>query len=76
MKVRARFCCRGVVRHGDYPQIDVSLSAVTADGGEECKAFWEATPAGVIDLCLLNPALQDFFKPGKDYYVDFEIVDD
>lgn len=48
----------------------VLLTATTADTPED-QAFWNATPAGTINLTITNPAAADVFTAGKYYYVDF-----
>ena len=51
---------------------DVTLLAVTANS-EENKQYWEATPAGSINLSVLNPEAE--FEAGAEYIVEFTKVE-
>lgn len=65
--VRAKFRC---ITGGQM----VSMHAV-ADGSEENKKFWEATPSGNLDMFISNPEAQDLFEAGKLYYLDFTVAE-
>lgn len=52
------------------PVREITMSAV-CDGSEENKSFATSTPTGSITFVLNNPALEDEFKPGQAYYLDF-----
>jgi len=57
--------------------IDVSMMPVySEEEGSENKAFWEATPAGGIQLSIINPQAAAQFEVGREYYVDFTPVSD
>jgi len=62
--VRAKFFC-GAVADGQ-----VQLTAVYS-GSAENREFFEATPAGSIQLSVVSPSTRGHFVPGKEYYVDF-----
>lgn len=48
----------------------VRLQAVT-DDSEENKQFFEATPAGDIDLQVVSADTVARFEVGQEFYVDF-----
>ena len=50
----------------------IRLTAVT--GEPEDRAFWEATPAGEIELQLVNPQTADLFSPGKSFFGEFSLA--
>lgn len=72
--VRAKFSCESVTKMS-YGQEVVKLRAVTARQGEvlnpENASFSKATPSGVLEMTIDNPAAQGFFTPGRSYYLDF-----
>jgi len=71
-KVRAKFKCNSVTSFESNK--NVGLSVVT-DGSEENKSFANYTPNGNINLSIDNGTdAADYFEPGKEYYVDFEVV--
>ena len=56
---------------GDYRE--VVMSAVYDDGiSKENKSFATSTPSGSMTFMLTNPALNEFFKPGQFYYINFD----
>ena len=67
--MRAKFYDSHVTNHSGGYQ-DAVLRAVYDDGHPENNAFAKATPTGEITLGIDNPAAQDFFKPGRAYYLD------
>lgn len=56
----------------------VKLGAVYPDDNDEKvtrdedKKFWEATPAGSIELHINNAVALESFQPGDKHYVTFE----
>lgn len=58
----------------DRPAATISLMAVTANTDEN-KAFFKSTPAGTINLNIVNLSAADMFESGKEYYVDFTEAD-
>jgi len=48
----------------------VKLSPVT-DGSAENKAFYEATPGGIIELGTVNEEALKQFNIGDEFYIDF-----
>lgn len=48
----------------------VKMSPVTS-GSEENKSFYEATPGGSLELSTVNQEALEFFKLGKEFYLDF-----
>lgn len=57
---------------GEKSQINVKLYPVFDQSTEENRRFTKATPSGNLELTIDNPALFDFFTPGKYYYVDIQ----
>lgn len=49
----------------------VRLRPVTK-GDEEEKAFFAATPSGVIEMTIKNEVAAEQFVLGKEFYVTFE----
>jgi hypothetical protein len=69
--MRAKFKVDSV-RHFEHTQQAV-LSAVT-NGSQEDNDFAAATPSGNLSLDITAPEAQDFFLPGKSYYMDFTLA--
>ena len=53
------------------PVREITMAAVYG-GSAENNSFAEATPSGEIKFTVNNPAVQDHFKPGDSYYVEFK----
>lgn len=70
MATRAKFRCNSVTDFGANNGEKAVLGAVTDDGNAENKAFWNATPAGTLEITVNNPDVRGFFKPGQSYYLD------
>jgi hypothetical protein len=70
-KVRAKFQCVKVEDQPVYRQKLVDFEPVM-DGSEENKSFAKDTPGGgaFLNISYETPA-SDFFKEGKEYYLDF-----
>jgi hypothetical protein len=73
-KVRAKFFVSSITRISSSPATEVKLSPVMSDSSEENKAFWKATPHGLITMTIANPETADFFALEKEVYVDFTEV--
>jgi hypothetical protein len=74
MTTRAKFVCNKVSKRLDHTGAffyDAELMAVYS-GSEENKTFWKHTPAGNITLSTIR---SDHFEPGREYYVDFTLVE-
>lgn len=73
---RAKFQCNSVTDfgHGDYCSQEAKLTAVmpNKDSVEENGQFNNATPNGQLTITIDNPAVQGFFKPGVQYYLDIQ----
>lgn len=79
MSVRAKFFI--IALEPFYPRSDgqptggtVKLRPVySQDPSHENKAFWDATPSGLIEMSINNPTAFDFFakRMGKEFYIDF-----
>lgn len=75
MSVRAKFIVNSITRtkHWDANKGEVQtikLSPVYGNSDEN-KKFFEATPAGNIELGTVNEEAAKQFELGKAYYVDF-----
>lgn len=66
--MRAKFHVDSVTHHA-YGR-SVKMSAVH-DGSPENNQFAQATPSGILEMYISNPAALDFLEPNKDYYLDF-----
>ena len=64
-RVTAKFRCNAA--REAYGSTEVHLSAVTGDGGEENKAFWDATPNGSLTMYVSNERAAGYFEPGNEY---------
>lgn len=74
--VRAKFVVESVTmsKHWDKakpPIKTVKLRPVVGGGSEENAKFYEATPAGQIELGTINAEAAAQFELGAEYYVDF-----
>lgn len=71
--VRAKFLVVSVEPNsadGETTSKTVRLRPVHNDSAEN-RAFWEATPAGHMEMTITNPLAFDQFLPGQSYYIDF-----
>lgn len=66
--MRAKFRVDSV-QHFEHMQ-RAALSAVYS-GGKEDNGLAAATPAGTLSLDISAAEAQDYFLPGKSYYLDF-----
>lgn len=71
--VRAKFRVESKKRSQHWEgRVDINMQPVCSDvEGSENKQFWEATPAGDIQLSTVNPKAAEQFEVGQEYYVDF-----
>lgn len=67
-KVRAKFLCDSI--DGDIVELSAVYGTDDKDN-EDNNQFSEATPYGVMEMMVNNPNAKDFFKVGKNYYLDF-----
>lgn len=74
MTVRAKFKVQSITTSarwsGPGNMGTVKLSPVSG-GSEENKKFYEASPAGSIELGTINEAALAQFVIGQEFYVDF-----
>ena len=49
---------------------------VVTTGSEEDKAFWAATPAGRLELAIVNPEAVKALDLNKTYYITITPADD
>lgn len=72
MPVAAMFRCKEVTTREPYStpddpavSVEVHLEAVINGPGNEDWSKW--TPSGEMKMTITNPAVEGFFRPGKDY---------
>lgn len=78
MMTRAKFYVCSLTKQkmgqqGDIGTV-VSLSPVTT-GSKENTEFYKWTPSGKIELGTLNEQSAAMFEIGKEYFVDFSMVE-
>lgn len=75
MSVRAKFYVVEITRRKHWDRgaevQSIKLQPVSGDGSPENKAFYEATPAGSIELATVNEETGRRFEIGQEFYVDF-----
>jgi hypothetical protein len=70
MSVRAKFVC--IAKSGMSPndnEFYLQLIPVTT-GSEENEKFFSATPAGKLELQIVNEKAAEQIECGKEYYID------
>jgi hypothetical protein len=82
-KVRAKFTVDNIARHlrghhdedGEYIVDEAQTITLTPvyseDPDSENRLFWEATPAGKIELNTVNREAWEQFELGQEFYIDF-----
>lgn len=60
-------------KDGDTMNIVVKMNPSYENGVN--KVFWEATPTGNLEMQINNPAVFDFFRPGRKFWLDFTPVE-
>ena len=70
--MRAKFKCNRVEKL-EYKAEIAHLITVT-DGSKENTSFAKFTPVGTLQLTITNSDCIDFFKPGKEYFLDINEV--
>ncbi|MEI6487336.1 MAG: hypothetical protein WCP52_00165 [Bacteroidota bacterium] len=72
--VRAKFVVSHIINHADG-SINVNAHPVHS-GSEENKSFNDYTPSGKLELHISKgKEAQKLFEPGKEYYLDFTLVE-
>uniref|UniRef100_A0A6M3XY68 Uncharacterized protein n=1 Tax=viral metagenome TaxID=1070528 RepID=A0A6M3XY68_9ZZZZ len=66
--LRAKFKCTEVTTTEDGKII--SMTPVTG-GSKENEKFFSCTPFGSLEMGIMNPAINDEFVPGEEYFLDF-----
>lgn len=68
--VRAKFRVSYIARAEGYERI--SMHPVYSSDPDSENAKWsKATPAGLFEMHINNPAALGQFEEGKEYYIDF-----
>lgn len=77
MTVVAKFRCNSVKDMGFAKEVELSpvYAGGPGDASPEDKAFWTATPAGLLQMRIDNPDASIHFTPGRAYYLTFEEAD-
>jgi hypothetical protein len=74
-KARCKFRCDSVEPQG-ADTVKVTLGThYDSELAKEDEAFSKYTPWGSMSFGVTNPALEGFFEPGKQYYVDIRPVE-
>lgn len=71
MSKRAKFVCTQVSKQVSWNGKSYQYAATfypVVSGNEENEQFFESTPTGKIELSTIR---EDYFIPGKSYYIDF-----
>lgn len=68
MTVQAKFKCESVL-HTEGEQVQVALRAAYGPGNE---SWSKLTPSGSMMMTITNPALINYFKPGRMYLLNIE----
>ena len=80
MKARCKFNVQTVTLHPGYGGVPgdetIRLSTMYDENDPEDTKFSTATPSGHMEFRLSNPALLGKFKPGTDFYVTLEPVEE
>lgn len=74
--VRAKVYVREVAQQGyggkPTPQQKITFAFVSGnDELSENHRFHKYTPSGELSMLVDNPAIDGFFTPGREFYVDF-----
>lgn len=78
MTVRAKFKVDSIARSkgwGDIKEVQTIHLTPVMSGSEENEAFYAATPAGEINLGIVNADAAKQFDLGAEFYVDFTPAD-
>jgi hypothetical protein len=70
--VRAKLSCTSAVK-GPYGT-QVSFWALYSNNPED-NSFAQATPSAQLNMMVNNPSAEEFFEPGKTYFLDFKKVE-
>ena len=54
---------------GKVEKRTLNFTSVYEAGSEENQDFWDDTPTGSLQLCVVNPAAWNAFELGKFYYL-------
>ncbi|TAM72312.1 hypothetical protein EPN44_15955 [bacterium] len=76
MTVRAKFKLTETTKHSWNPKArTLKFQAQYDTRIPEDQRFQEATPSGTFEMLCTNPAANDQFELGKDYYFDITPAD-
>lgn len=79
--VRAKFTCTSIKRQMSYHwnistcehegrEIRTVTLIPSSGNSDENKRFWNASPAGTLELGMINLEAAEAFDIGKEYYLD------
>lgn len=69
--MRAKFHAESVTKHSGGVTSALLMPVRKGPSDSENTQFWQATPIGKLEITITNPAVQEFFEAGKEYYLDF-----
>lgn len=70
--IRAKFKLTGILNQSwNLNQKEYRFDAQYDTTIPEDQRFSQATPSGTMRMQVNNPAANEFFKLGEDYYLDF-----
>lgn len=73
-KTICKFVCESVTKF-PHERKQVKLSARYDATLPDDQAFNKATPSGSFEAYIDNPAIEGFFDPGKEYYLEIRPVE-
>ncbi len=75
-KVRVNAVRQSKTDQGEVWQEHVIMNPVySPDPASENRKFWEATPAGEVNLFINNPQVFGLFQEGQEVYLDMTIIE-
>lgn len=69
--MRAKFRIDRITDYGHSKTLHLSAVTGGPSASDEDKSFWDATPAGTIEICVTNLEAVKDYRVGHDFYVDF-----
>lgn len=82
MQIRAKVKVQSVTHYeplsipGHNEGIQVTMVPVYDHSIPEERRFHESTPSGKLEFYVTNPAVGEYLKPGRKFYLDFTPADE
>lgn len=70
MKIRAKFFVQEVTDNGYSDKVKMTAVYGGSTNAED-NTYAKATPSGVLEIQIDNPAVRGQVKPGQRFYLDF-----